>query len=1068
MAYFVKVDTVPSGAKLYLEGKYKGLTPVLLENLEGELRTKITKTGYKDYTDLLLKPGMHNTLQHRALIPVEEPPPAPPPPEEPRKIIGKVTAAPLALPLIFAKITFGTKSTASLGDGTYEILDPEFISGPITCSLPGYETASKMITSPETGSLTVNFTLSPVAVPPVKPPPVVPEKTWWEKLLEFIVSPVFKPFLVDKLLFQQGYKLLTGKEMTDAEYELKKLQLADWVLHIDLLLRLFTGRNLKGEAEEFGKAGDWFNIALTAAVIAIPGPADDVAAQFAAKTISKTEAARLTTKMGEKAAVNSLTKIVKAHPETAAKFLAKFPKPVREAVISGLYKTPWGRIAIVTLSKTGYFKYLRPWWKSTLIKAGAASGIAILLMGAIGSYPFAGFIKEESLQTLGWATETAKKFKDIKGLGKALDLTAEILDKTLWEGFLAAIPYANILAQLRDYYEAARTKMEIDEAGFEGLKKEWEEEAAPKGTLIVSPTPTDAKVSVDKLPYINSAFEQIAELGTYHVLVSKWEYVSQDKYLEVKEDEITTWSPTLEKEVAPPPLKAKLIISVTPEDAKIEVADHPEITKPGDYNVSPGSYTITFSKEGYQNLRRTVYLDEGKTEIVAVILLTIPPEIPPELVLGTLIISVTPEDSLIEVAGQEEITAPGTYELAPGSYAVRVSKEGFVTDIKTAIVSEKKDTAISFILEAVEPVPPVIEKAVITITSSPSDSDIYIDGVYKWTTTPYTILLDEGSYWVRVQRDGYYPVEVEVEVEAGEVAELPFVLEAIPEPDIPPYDYIPQTPYYPTYVPDVPYIPTAVTTPTVEVPPYSYDLLYTPAFDIPGIEPISLPTERELLINIETTDVKPWKGRIYSIAVLDLTDPAAEILIKVDNNEENLIKEFLDLFESLNPAKLVGFKLIFDYRYIFSKMMLYRITNKKFYNVVLRDVKQILDQVKEEFVYYPDKTGTLNDWGKLLLGRGKLGSQELMLRKYIQGDFDYVNSFQLRQIELTRDLYNLARFTMGEAFISSPSPITSPISTPETPVLPETPGIQVNKQCPVCFAYLDKTTGKCPICGPAI
>jgi len=33
-----------------------------------------------------------------------------------------------------------------------------------------------------------------------------------------------------------------------------------------------------------------------------------------------------------------------------------------------------------------------------------------------------------------------------------------------------------------------------------------------------------------------------------------------------------------------------------------------------------------------------------------------------------------------------------------------------------------------------------------------------------------------GSYFIRVQKEGYYPVEVEIEVEAGEVAELPFVL----------------------------------------------------------------------------------------------------------------------------------------------------------------------------------------------------------------------------------------------------------------------------------------------------
>jgi len=63
----------------------------------------------------------------------------------------------------------------------------------------------------------------------------------------------------------------------------------------------------------------------------------------------------------------------------------------------------------VTLSKAGYFKYLAPWWKNALVKAGIATGVAGLLVGAIGSYPFAGFIKEEALQTLGFAVLAANK-----------------------------------------------------------------------------------------------------------------------------------------------------------------------------------------------------------------------------------------------------------------------------------------------------------------------------------------------------------------------------------------------------------------------------------------------------------------------------------------------------------------------------------------------------------------------------------------------------------------------------------------------------------------------------------
>ena len=142
--------------------------------------------------------------------------------------------------------------------------------------------------------------------------------------------------------------------------------------------------------------------------------------------------------------------------------------------------------------------------------------------------------------------------------------------------------------------------------------------------------------------------------------------------------------------------------------------------------------------------------------------------------------------------------------------------------------------------------------------------------------------------------------------------------------------------------------------------------------------------------------------------------------------------------------------------------------SKAFKNIELRDVMQIMKQVKEEFVFGFNKPGSLDAWGKMILGKGKYGSQELMLRKYIQGDFDYVKAFQDRQIELTRDLYSLARFVSSEGFISSPA--ATPEMTPEmTPkITPETPGIMGTKQCLSCYANNPLSAKICEICGGEI
>jgi len=855
-------------------------------------------------------------------------------------------------------------------------------------------------------------------------PILPPKKTWWKKLLGLLTSSPFLGLLTSEDLFKSGYLLLTGKEISDAEYELKKLQFADWVLPINLLMKLFEGRNLKGEAEEFGSASDWIESGIYLVGAIIPGNVDETAAKLGLKTITKAEASKLTATMGKKAVVDNLIRTVKAHPTTSAKLLAKYPKPVTDAVFSGLYKTAWGREAVYTLGKTGFYKYNAPVWKQVIstMMAWTKPVIAITLpIFAITEIPnlfnMMQFARKQKLEAEGkWPSDIAFKLNDyeniIKNYTYEIDRKIVAKDKAGADDLLKKL--MNVIEDYRNYIEEKKEDMLKDNYDLALLNLEFYE------------------------GFVSDRITKIAELPI---------------------------------EAPIPTTLGSLILSVEPADAIIEVAGQAEIAGSGTFELAPGSYVIKASKENYWDKSSTAIIKAGKETKTSIILteLTKPaPIIPPEEVLGTLTISVTPEDAIIEVAGEAEITTSGTYDLKPGSYGVRALKEGFVTDIKTAIVSEKKDTAISFILEAVIPTPPITEKATITITSDPTNADVYIDGVYKWATTPYTILFDAGSYFVRVQKDGYYPVEVEIEVEAGEVAELPFVLEEIPEPEIPAYDYVPQTPYYPTYEPAEPYVPAYVSTPPAEIPPYNYSNLNPPAFSIAEPEPYSKPLEKELLINIETTDVYPWKGRIYSIAYLDLTNPNAEIKVLSGDNEEELVKMFIDWFDAGNYSKLVGFKLTFDHRYIFSKMMLYRIQNKAFAQVGMRDVKQLLDQVKEEFVYYPDKKGTLDDWGKMLLGRGKYGAQELMLRKYISGDFEYVQNFQIRQIELTRDLYNLARYSMGEAFISSPTPVSTEISPILAPESIETPGIQGKKTCPICKAYNPLSASVCEICGAAI
>ena len=109
---------------------------------------------------------------------------------------------------------------------------------------------------------------------------------------------------------------------------------------------------------------------------------------------------------------------------------------------------------------------------SMVSKLGLTIGAAGLFVGAVGSYPFAGFIKEEALQTLGFAFNTAERNRDVEGMEKALANVEEIINGE--ESILSKIPYANIIVQLRSFFRAAQTKLETDRRRLETLRAEGE------------------------------------------------------------------------------------------------------------------------------------------------------------------------------------------------------------------------------------------------------------------------------------------------------------------------------------------------------------------------------------------------------------------------------------------------------------------------------------------------------------------------------------------------------------------------------------------------------------------
>ena len=90
--------------------------------------------------------------------------------------------------------------------------------------------------------------------------------------------------------------------------------------------------------------------------------------------------------------------------------------------------------------------------KNWALGLGLSLFAANTLIDALGTYPFAGFIKEEASQTTGFGFFTAEKNDDIQGMEDAIQRQEEILAGS--PGILNKLPYTNVLHQVKEFFKS--------------------------------------------------------------------------------------------------------------------------------------------------------------------------------------------------------------------------------------------------------------------------------------------------------------------------------------------------------------------------------------------------------------------------------------------------------------------------------------------------------------------------------------------------------------------------------------------------------------------------------------
>ncbi|MDN7025535.1 PEGA domain-containing protein [Methanoculleus sp. FWC-SCC1] len=187
-------------------------------------------------------------------------------------------------------------------------------------------------------------------------------------------------------------------------------------------------------------------------------------------------------------------------------------------------------------------------------------------------------------------------------------------------------------------------------------------------------------------------------------------------------------------------------------------------TAPLAVTVNAGTHAIAVSKMGYQPSVTTLQVKAGEAQTVSITLAPSPPS-------GTVSVASTPGSASVTLDGGSAQTTPETYSnVEPGTHSVKVTKPGFVPWSKTVTVEAGKTVQVNAILTAAPDV------GTLSVTSSPSGADIYLDGTY-WGHTPMTLgNVVQGGHEIRLLCAGYQAWTQTTSITGGQTTQVTAVL----------------------------------------------------------------------------------------------------------------------------------------------------------------------------------------------------------------------------------------------------------------------------------------------------
>lgn len=298
------------------------------------------------------------------------------------------------------------------------------------------------------------------------------------------------------------------------------------------------------------------------------------------------------------------------------------------------------------------------------------------------------------------------------------------------------------------------------------------------GSIAATTSPSGASV------YLNGQFQGYAPLvipnlqpRTYTVLARLEGYSDYAASVRVSSNAQARFDAILE----PSPIHRDygyISVSSSPSGASVSVDGTYRGISPATITEYPGTHSVLVQLTGYSDYSQQVYVTADTTQFVTVALVPVPP-----VSAGSLLVISSPPVANVYLDGSYRgqtdsggsLVIPG---LSPRSYQVEVSKVRYYDYTATVPVNSGQQAYLKATLVPVSPTvapttPPVPGgTGSLSISSSPSGAQVFIDNVFRGYTPSVYDGLAPGMHSVTLKNPGYADYQGEFQVVTGQITNI--------------------------------------------------------------------------------------------------------------------------------------------------------------------------------------------------------------------------------------------------------------------------------------------------------